>query len=313
MRVKKKRKAISLERKRARFGYVFTFPIILGLIILFIPNIVKTFVFSINEIVLDASGYTLEWAGFRYYYKAFFEDAKFIQYVISSLGELLLQVPIILIFSLFMAMVLNQKFKGRVVARAIFFLPVVLSTGIIAKVETGTELFGMMSMRDALEMTGSTEFDLSQLMMSMNFNDSLIEIVVDAAKGIDSIITASGMQIFIFLAAFQQIPASVYEAAQVEGCSKWVMFWKLIIPMTGKQILVAGVYTVIDVFTRTDSTLFSYIQDMAYKNNQYSFAMAMYFIYAVSLGIMMGIALLTIYKLTGRSERSGRHEKKKKN
>lgn len=313
MRVKKKRKAISLERKRARFGYVFTFPIILGLIILFIPNIVKTFVFSVNEIVLDASGYTLEWTGFRYYYKAFFEDAKFIQYVVSSLGELLLQVPIILIFSLFMAMVLNQKFKGRVVARAIFFLPVVLSTGIIAKVEAGTELFGMMSMRDALEMTGTTEFDLSQLMMSMNFSDSLIEIVVDAAKGIDSIITASGMQIFIFLAAFQQIPASVYEAAQVEGCSKWVMFWKLIIPMTGKQILVAGVYTVIDVFTRTDSTLFTYIQNMAYKSNQYSFAMAMYFIYAVSLGIMMGIALLTIYKLTGRSERRDRHEKKKKN
>lgn len=309
----KRKKMYSLERKRARYGYLFTFPFIIGFVLFFVPNIIKTIMYSVNETVISSSGYTLEWAGFKYYIKAFFEDAKFIQYVVGSLGELLLEVPVILIFSLFMAMVLNQKFKGRVVARAIFFLPVVLSTGIIAKVDASTQLESLLSVRDALDAGNtSTGFDLSQLLLSMNFNQTLSEIIVDAAKGIEDIVNASGMQIFIFLAAFQQIPLSVYEAAQVEGCSKWVMFWKVVIPMTSKQILVAGVYTVVDVFTRTDGVLFTYIHDMAYSSNQYSYAMAMYIIYALGLGIMMGITLFVIYRFMSKSEGVVKHGKKKK-
>lgn len=306
-----KKQTFSLERKRARYGYVFTLPLILGLVFLFIPNLVQTVMYSLNETVIGSSGYTLEWIGFKYYIKAFTGDAKFLQYTLSSLGELLVQVPVVLVFSLFMAMVLNQKFKGRVVARAIFFLPLVLSTGIISKVEASTQLDALMSMRDALEGMQGTQFDLSQLLLSLNFNKTLGDIVVNAAKGIEDIVNASGMQIFIFLAAFQQISPSVYEAAQVEGCSKWVLFWKIVIPMTAKQILVAGVYTVVDVFTRTDGTLFTYIQEMAYTNNQYSYAMAMYLVYAMGLGIMMAIALATAYKLMNGSEGGGSRAKRK--
>ena len=309
MKMMKKTKTFSLERKRARYGYLFTLPLILGLAFIFIPNTVQTVLYSLNETVIDGSGYTLEWIGLKYYIKAFAGDAKFLQYMLSSLGELLVQVPVILIFSLFMAMVLNQKFKGRVVARAIFFLPLVLSTGIISRVEASTQLDSLMSMRDALEGMQGTRFDLSQLLLSMNFNATLSDIVVSAATGIKDIVNASGMQIFIFLAAFQQIPVSVYEAAQVEGCSKWVLFWKVVIPMTAKQILVAGVYTVVDVFTRTDGVLFTYIHEMAYTNNQYSYAMAMYLVYAMGLGIMMAIALATAYKLMNRSEGGKRRAK----
>lgn len=309
MKMMKKTKTFSLERKRARYGYLFTLPLILGLAFIFIPNIVQTVLYSLNETVIDGSRYTLEWVGLKYYIKAFAGDAKFLQYMLSSLGELLVQVPVILVFSLFMAMVLNQKFKGRVVARAIFFLPLVLSTGIISRVEASTQLDSLMSMRDALEGMQGTRFDLSQLLLSMNFNATLSDIVVSAATGIKDIVNASGMQIFIFLAAFQQIPVSVYEAAQVEGCSKWVLFWKVVIPMTAKQILVAGVYTVVDVFTRTDGVLFTYIHEMAYTNNQYSYAMAMYLVYAMGLGIMMAIALATAYKLMNRSEGGKRRAK----
>lgn len=309
MMMMKTTKTFSLERKRARYGYLFTLPLILGLALIFIPNIVQTVLYSLNETVIDGSGYTLEWIGLKYYIKAFAGDAKFLQYMLSSLGELLVQVPVILVFSLFMAMVLNQKFKGRVVARAIFFLPLVLSTGIISRVEASTQLDSLMLTRDALEGMQGTRFDLSQLLLSMNFNATLSDIVVSAATGIKDIVNASGMQIFIFLAAFQQIPVSVYEAAQVEGCSKWVLFWKVVIPMTAKQILVAGVYTVVDVFTRTDGVLFTYIHKMAYTNNQYSYAMAMYLVYAMGLGIMMAIALATVYKLMNRSEGGKRRAK----
>ena len=311
--MKKGKKALSLERKRARYGYVFTLPFIMGLLLIFVPNIVKTFLFSINEVIIEPSGYSLEGAGFQYYYKALFEDAKFVQHVITSLGELLIEVPVILIFSLFMAMVLNQEFKGRVVARAIFFLPVILSTGIIANVDSNAGMDTLMSIRNALDSENmEAGLELTRILTSMNFNETLIEIVVDAANGVEDIVNASGMQIFIFLAAFQQIPSSVHEAAQVEGCSKWVLFWKIILPMTSKQIIVAGVYTVIDVFTRSESELFTYINDMAYANNQYSFAMAMYLIYALGLAVMMGIALVTIYQLMRKSDGVKVYGKKKK-
>lgn len=299
----KKRKKASLERKRARYGYLFTLPFILGVTFIFIRNMAQTFVFSINETIIGAGGYTLEWSGFSNYVKAFTKDTKFVQYVVSSLGEMLVQVPVIVIFSLFMAMVLNQKFKGRVVARAIFFLPVILSTGIISTVDAGANLDGIMSIRGALESgeAAASSLDFQQLLMSLNFNETLTDIVVGAANGISDIVNASGMQIFIFLAAFQQISPAVFEAAQVEGCSKWELFWKIIIPMTGKQIVVAAVYTVIDVFTRNDSELFEYVHTMAYEGNQYSYAMAMYVIYALGLGAMLGAVLLIIHGFTKKS------------
>lgn len=301
---RKKNRRVSLEQRRARYGYLFTLPFILGAVF-FIRNMVQTFIFSINETVMNSSGYTLEWSGFQYYVKAFTQDTKFVQYVVSSLGELLVQVPVIIIFSLFMAMVLNQEFKGRVVARAIFFLPVILSTGIIATVDQGSNLEGIMLFRSALE-TGEEAaagmVDFQQLLMSMNFNETLIDIVVSAANGISDIVNSSGIQIFIFLAAFQQISPAVYEAAQVEGCSKWELFWKLIIPMNAKQIIVAAVYTVVDVFTKNDSELFNYIHTMAYEGNKYSYAMAMYIIYAIGLGLMLGIVLAVVYGLIRKSD-----------
>lgn len=301
---KNKRKKISLERKRARYGYLFTLPFILGVAFIFIRNMAQTFVFSINETIIGASGYTLEWKGFSNYLRALTQDTKFVQYVVASLGEMLVQVPVIVIFSLFMAMVLNQEFKGRVVARAIFFLPVILSTGIISTVDAGANLDGIMSIRNALESgeTAAASLDFQQLLMSLKFNETLTDIIVEAANGISDIVNASGMQIFIFLAAFQQISPAVFEAAQVEGCSKWELFWKIIIPMTGKQIVVAAVYTVIDVFTRNDSTLFEYVHTMAYEGNQYSYAMAMYMIYALGLAAMLGVILLIIHGFTKKSD-----------
>lgn len=303
MNKKKKIKNLSLEKRRARYGYLFTFPFILGAIF-FIRNMAQTVEFSINETIIHSGGYTLEWAGFQYYVRALVEDTKFLQYMVAALGELVVQVPIIVIFSLFMAMVLNQEFKGRVIARAIFFLPVILSTGIISTVDAGANLEGVMSIRGALEAgEGATaSMDFQQLLLSFNFNETLTDIVVSAANGISEIVNSSGIQIFIFLAAFQQIPESVYEAAQVEGCSKWELFWKIIIPMTSKQIVVAAVYTIIDVFTRNESELFQYIHMTAYEGNQYSFAMAMYVIYAIGLGIMLGITLAVIYGMARRSD-----------
>lgn len=298
----KKTLSLSFEKKQKIAGYLFVLPIILGALVLFMPNLIKTIVFSFNEINLSGDGYTLGWKGFDYYYKVLFVNADFIQYVIRSFGEMLVYVPTIIIFSLFMASVLNQKFKGRVIARAIFFLPVVLATGIVTKTDMAYDLVATLTGRDLMDEGSKQLFGMSLFLYSLNFSESLTEIVVNAANGIENIINSSGMQIFILLAAFQEIPLSSYEAAAVEGCSKWETFWKITIPSVKNQIVVTAIYTVIDIFTKTDNELFNYIYDIAFAGNQYSEAMAMYVTYLLSLGIMLAIVMFTVSRIAKKHE-----------
>lgn len=286
-----RKKQASFERQQKIAGYIFIAPLIFGAAFMFLPNIIKTIIYSLNDMVLGNGNYTLEWKGFEYYYKALFVNADFIQYVLKSLGEMLVYVPTIVIFSLFISSVLNQKFKGRVIVRAIFFLPVVIATGIVTKVDSAYDLVSVMSSRDAAEGASESLFQMSSFLYSLNFNENLTKIVVSAANGISNIVNSSGMQIFIFLAAFQEIPVSSYEAAAVEGCSKWEAFWKITIPSVKSQIIVASVYTVIDTFTKTDNVIFNYIHNVAFAENQYSYAMSMYVIYLTSLGLMLGTAM----------------------
>lgn len=298
----KKTLSLSFEKKQKIAGYLFVLPIILGALVLFMPNLIKTIVFSFNEINLSGDGYTLGWKGFDYYYKVLFVNADFIQYVIRSFGEMIVYVPTIIIFSLFMASVLNQKFKGRVIARAIFFLPVVLATGIVTKTDMAYDLVATLTGRDLMDEGSKQLFGMSSFLYSLNFSESLTEIVVNAANGIENIINSSGMQIFILLAAFQEIPLSSYEAAAVEGCSKWETFWKITIPSVKNQIVVTAIYTVIDIFTKTDNELFNYIYDIAFAGNQYSEAMAMYVTYLLSLGIMLAIVMFTFSRIAKKHE-----------
>ena len=248
-----------------------------------------------NDIEIGNSSYTLVWKGFQYYYEALFVDADFIQNVIKATGEMIIYVPTIIVFSLFMASILNQKFKGRVFARAVFFLPVVLATGIVSKADMVYDLVGALSGRVSLS-EGEQLVNMSGFLYSLNFNESLIEIVVNAANGIEDIVTYSGMQIFLLLAAFQEIPLSSYEAAAVEGASKWETFWKITIPSVKSHIVVASVYTIIDMFTQSDNLVFSYVHNIAFNGNQYGFAMAMYIIYLVVLGVLLGTMMFLIYR-----------------
>ena len=230
-------------------GYFFIFPLILGILFVFLPNLITTFQFSMNDVQINGSeGYSLSFRGFEYYIIALTRDANFIPYTISAIKDMLINVPVILIFSMLMASILNQKFHGRAVARAIFFIPVLLSTGILSEIEG--YIMGNISSA-GLSTGGSLDsvlnFNMGEFLASMNFNDFLIGIVESAVSNIYTVLKSSGMQIYIFLAGIQEIPDYLYEAAQIEGCSKWEAFWKITFPMLSPQIAVNLIYTIVDV------------------------------------------------------------------
>lgn len=302
-----KRKMLSFEKKQNLIGYFFLFPVILGILLVFLPNLILTIRFSMNDVeIVGGQGYSLIWRGFKYYKDAFTVDAGFIPTFIASYKTTLVNVPVIVIFSMLIATLLNQKFKGRAIARVIFFLPVILSTGIL--LETESAIMGSVNsagVDTGASLGNSLTFDMSGLLTSLNFNESLIGIVESAVNNIYSILTSSGIQIYIFLAGIQEIPESLYEAASVEGCSKWESFWKITFPMLAPQIAVNIIYTL--VIDGESSRVMAYANSIGSSLNNYGLANAMSIIYLASLLVVIGVlfGVFSRFSMLSESERAG--------
>ena len=197
---------------------------------------------------------------------------------------------------------LNQKFKGRVIARVIFFIPVILSVGALASTDSTAMYYSGagQSIENTVGSSATAFTDMSVLLASINFPKFLTDIVVNAVSNIYEIARSSGLQIFIFLAGLQEIPYSVYEAAAIEGCSSWELFWKITLPMIAPHIAVNAVYTISLVADSADGT-FWYTNVLAFSENQYALANAMNIIYLSALAIFVAIVLLLMKKIVSNA------------
>lgn len=276
--------------------------------VIWLPNIVQAMVFTLNELKVLPGDYTLTWMGLEYFRRALTENAEFIPLLLSSLRSLASDIPVILIFSLFMAVLLNQNFRGRTFVRAVFFIPVVLVTGVVANTayETGlNDILSSQNLGDAANQATQMTAGVESLLLSLNFGEGLLSFVSAAVTGISRVVQSSGVQIFLFLAALQEIPESLYEAARVEGCTKWETFWKITLPMLAPQILVVAIYTLVDMFSQSDSALFKYLDSLAFSQQQYSYASSMYWLYTAAVGIAIAVVGLIIARATRRRAEGG--------
>ena len=304
-----KRRKSTLMRRRSYAGYFFIFPLILGVLFVFLPNLVQTFRFAINDIELAPEGYTLQPVGLTYFKEALQVDPHFVPYLITSMKSFATDIPVIIIFSLFIASVLNTKFHGRGLARVIFFVPVILATGVISSVEASTNIISVVEEGRSLDtgLAAGDKMEIASLLTSVNLPEALVSLISSSIAGIYRIVQSSGMQIFILLAGLQEIPGSLYDAAQVEGCNKWELFWKITFPMIGPQIKVCVVYTIIDILSDERGELVSYINGLAFRNNLFAQGTAMYVIYLLCIAAMVAIvlAVLTRFIRYGGEDRAG--------
>ena len=300
----KKRKIVSLDRKKARAGWIFVLPFVIGFVVVYLPIIWNSIWMSFHELkIITGGGYDLKWIGLDNYQWALFEDPSFFQTLITGLGELLFDIPAILIFSLFMAVLLNQKMAGRAAFRAIFFIPVILSTGIMESIE-GQNILGVMmesGINDGSGGSASTEIvsamDISRLFSSMKIGTELVEYVVGMINNIYDIVNRSGVQMLIFLAGLQSISPAIYEACRIDGATAWETFWKITFPMISPMILVNGVYTIIDSFTTDSNTVMAYISQVYQQTDGQvrSSAMAWMYFMIVVLIILIVVAVCSAY------------------
>lgn len=213
----------------------------------------------------------------------------------ESLLNMVINVPLIVIFSLFAAVLLNQKFKGRGLARAIFFLPVILASGIIASIESGDYMQSVIknaSSSTSGEFAMFQNLQLAKLLYQSGVNHYIVEYLVGAVNRIYQIVTASGVQILIFVAGLQSISGSLYEASKIEGATAYESFWKITFPMISPLILTNVLYSIIDNLLTSPTT--RQIRDTAFKNFQFGLSASMAWIYFIIISIFLWLVAVLI-------------------
>ncbi len=305
----KKKKPASLDRKKARAGWFFVLPFVVIFLAVYVPIIFDSIRFSFNELEIQATGgYELIFIGLDNYTEALFVDTQFVPTLVSGMKQLVLDIPAIVIFSLFMAILLNEKMVGRTVFRAIFFIPVILSTGIIDSIDQSNSMMTYMSNTDGIS-TGAegsettaneiiSAIDIQKLFANMKIGQGLVDYVVGIVNDIYNVVNRSGVQMLIFLSGLQSINPAIYESCKIDGASAWETFWKITFPMISPMILVNTIYTVIDSFTSQSNEIMAYIRtvyDGAANGQVLSSAMSWMYFLIVILLIAIVAGLLSMY------------------
>lgn len=292
---------MALSDKKNMAGYLFVLPVILGLIFIFLPALIESLVYAFSDVKIGLYGVQKTPVGFKNFYDAFLTDSNFIPLFSGAIKGMFFDSAVIILFSFFMSNVLNQKFHGRGICRVIFFLPVVLSMGIVAEMEGASEMFnamnGMEESSSGFDQLGMAAlFSVGRLLNFMGLPASLTNMIATVLSNMYGILNASGVQILIFLSALQSISPSVFEAAKMEGATKWEEFWKITFPMLTPSLLVCVVYTVISTFTNPTYGVMDYIQVQGFDTGQYGYASALAWIYFIVVIVVLGIVTGIISK-----------------
>lgn len=280
----------SYENTRAWVGFLFITPWFIGFIVFFIRPILQSLAYSFSEVKIDG-GIKTTFIGFDQYRDLFFKDTEFLPALFAAFEQLFKNVPLVLALSLFVALLLNQKFKGRTFARAVFFLPVIVASGIILKMfNQDSYASGMMSENTQTAMFGA--YGLESLMIKMNLPSGIITGLTDFVNDIFNVVWQSGIQILLFLSGLQSIPRSFYEAASIEGANGWLSFWKITFPTLTPTLLVAIVYSIIDSFTYYANPVIKLIQDTYLGDMRFGYSSAMSWIYFLCIAIILALVFL---------------------
>ena len=299
----RKKKKIGLARHRARLGYAFISPFIIGFIFFMIKPLYQSLSMSLSNVDVTTRGFALHWNNYANYIKAFTIDPEFNRLLLTSIATMFYRSLATIVFSFFVALLLNQKFRGRTLVRSIFFLCVILSSGVLVGLEFGNALLAQL--KATIEEQGNsntiTEV-LEKILVSntMGVNSVSSRLFIRIFEIIDSIYDvamASGIQIIIFLSGLQNISPSMYEAADMEGCTSWERLWKITVPMVSPLMLVCWVYTIIDFFTKTDNAVMRKINDVMIGQLNYGFSSALAWIYFVVVMALIGLSSLIISKV----------------
>ena len=298
MSKKKKSKYEGPQKRKAIAGYLFILPFILGFLAFMVKPFIQSIYMSLCKVNVGGGGFGYEFRGLANYIEAFTADVEFSRLLTEELGRMVVNVLAIMVFSFFVSLLLNQQFSGRAFVRAVFFLPVILSSGAIIGVEYNNEM--MAQMRDVIALNGGepTITDaIKEILNVSGVGNSVFSVVFEIIDSIYDVVLASGIQIIIFLSGLQTISKSMYEAAAIEGCTSWESLWKITFPMISPLLVVNFIYTVVDFCMRTDNKVMEKIQTVMNELLNYGSASAMSWIYFGIVGAAIALISFILSKV----------------
>ena len=255
----------TMEARRARIGTLFILPFIIGFLAFMVRPLITSLEMSFSKVNVVAG--TMTPVKFDNYSYAFVADPGFNKLLVNEIGRMAINVIATLVLSFVIAVILNQNFKGRTLCRVIFFLPVILSSGVLPGIEKQNQFFNLMtSISESVNESSGVNLSmaLQNLLSVSGVAGEVFDVIFQMIDAIYDIVMASGIQIIIFLSGLQSISPSLYEAADVEGCSAWESFWKITFPMVSPLLLVNCIYTIIDFFMKNNNQVMEHINDVMY-------------------------------------------------
>lgn len=304
---KEKRKRTSrLVRNQQRAGYLFVAPWVVGFIIFFLKPMVESMWFSLCDTFMGEGGIETTFTGLDNYKYLLLEDSSFLENLWTVMVSMLQQIAICTTLSLFVAVVLVQNFRGRTVYRAIFFLPIIMTSGVIYS------MVGSVVGSAGLSGTGNaymySSASLTTLMRQGGLSQEIVNLLTQAIDSIFSMTTNCGVQILLYISALQKIPSSTYEAARIAGANGWDIFWKITIPKIAPIIFLNVVYTIVDASTSYGSrsggnVMMEAIQRMGFgKTMNFGMSAAMAWMYFLVVALFLGAAWLLLGRKANQIE-----------
>lgn len=292
---RQKNKLAGLQKRKAVSGYLFIAPFIIGFLLFMVRPFINSLYMSFCTVNLGAGQFDMAWSGISNYDYAFKVDPEYTKNLVEEIGRMSVYSLAIMVFSFFVALILNQKFKGRALVRAVFFLPVILSSGVMLGLETDNSLMKNLlatveSAGDQINITSA----MQEVLRTAGVGVKAFEKVFEVINNIYDVAIASGIQIIIYLSGLQTISDSMYEAADIEGCTKWESLWKITFPMLSSLFLVNWIYTVIDFCMRSDNKVIKQIQTVMKTKLNYGLASAMSWVYFLIVIAIVGVTALII-------------------
>ncbi|MBP5331662.1 MAG: sugar ABC transporter permease [Lachnospiraceae bacterium] len=300
---RKKGKMDGLAKSKAISGYLFILPFIIGFLAFMVKPLFHSLYMSFCDVILSSGNVSYSPIGIENYKFALRTDPEYLRLLTEELTRMVIYTFAIIVFSFFVSLILNQEFKGRALVRTIFFLPVILSSGVMLGLESNNQYMSILEQTVETTSSGiSVTAALETILRTAGVGVRAYEKVFEVIDNIYDVALASGIQIIIFLSGLQTISSSLYEAASIDGCTAWESLWKVTFPMVSSLFLVNWVYTVVDFCMRSDNQVIDKIQTVMVSKQSYGPASAMAWMYFLVIMAFIGITSFLISKVVYYSD-----------
>ena len=294
-------KSFSFEKRQRLNGRMFVLPWVIGFVLFFLIPLGTSIWFSFTKVNLNVGGFETVFKGIKNYQYILYEHPTYTNTLSDAITSFLYSFPIILILSLCIAVVLNQNFKGRLVARAVYFIPAIVASGVVMQVFSADTMSTSMitSGGESNSMFGMA-INFQDVFQNLGLPESITGIISKYVNDISNLIWSCGVQIILFLSGLQAIPPALYEASSIEGASPWEEFWFITFPMLSNVLIVTAFYTIIDIFTNSNNEVMTLAYNLAMNQQTYDISSAMLWTYFSVVGVVIGIIFFALNRFLVR-------------